>query len=134
MEEFDFDETTLSTSVDKLRKKKSELDDEKPYNLIYNNLYNELNTPQIKKKKNSKQLLPIIKKKKNIKNIKNIKNNKVTNTYYKLFIFSVLFLLVNNYELHIYLVNQKYAYYTIVIIKLILFIIINYIFKNLTKN
>ena len=128
MEEFDFDETTLSTSVDKLRKKKSELDDEKPYNLIYNNLYNEINSQQIPTNLEKKNI-PIIKKNKN----KN-KNKQTTNIFYKVFIFSLIFILVNYYELHIYLVSQKYAYYTIVIIKLILFIIINYIFKFTIKN
>lgn len=135
MEEFDFEETNLSTSIDKLRKKKTELDDEKPYNLIRKNLYNELNSqPHVPPKTSvyvpDNILTQTTKKNKKHKH----KTKKQTDNYYNLFVFSIIFILVNNFELHTYLINQRFGYYTIVIIKLILFIAINYIFKHFTKK
>jgi hypothetical protein len=124
MEEFDFEETDMSTSIDKLRKKKTELDDEKPYNVIRKNLYNEL-----QKKVKSENIPQNIIKKQTIKKSKKNKNKKQQSNYYNLFIFAIIFLVVNNYELNTYLVQHRYSYYTIVFIKLILFIIINYLYK-----
>jgi hypothetical protein len=135
MEEFDFEETNMSTSIDKLRKKKSELDDEKPYNVIRNNLYDELNTKS--QQKIQSEYVPenvIPKQKQTIKKTKRNRNKRQQqNNYYNLFIFAIIFLLVNNYELNTYLVQHRYGYYTIVIIKLILFIVINYIYKRFMK-
>ena len=134
MEEFDFEETEMSTSIDKLRKKKTELDDEKHYNVIRNNLYNELNTPS--QKKVITEYIPeniIPQQKQTIKKHRKNRNKKKQNNYYNLFIFAIIFLLVNNYEFNTYLVQHRYGYYTIVVIKLILFIIINYIYKRFIK-
>ncbi len=126
MDEFNFDEKELSTPINTLRKKKTELDDEKSYNILRNRLYTELNTPIIEKKS---QYVPLKKNKK-------IKLKKQQYNYQNLFIFSLLFFLVNIYEFNVYLLQKKLNYYTIILIKLVLFLILNYIFKkfNTEKN
>ena len=123
MDEFDFSENEMSTPIETLRKKKTELDDEKPYNVIRNTLYNELNEPSVQKSyvQVNKQD-PIKKHKKN-------KHKMKTYNYQNLFIFVIIFFLVNIYELNIYLSQQKLSYYTIVFIKLLLFILMYYISK-----
>ncbi len=126
MDEFNFDEKELSTPINTLRKKKTELDDEKSYNILRNRLYTELNTPIIEK---TSQYVPLKKNKK-------IKLKKQQYNYQNLFIFSLLFFLVNIYEFNVYLLQKKLNYYTIILIKLVLFLILNYIFKkfNTEKN
>ena len=131
MEDFNFEETEMSTSIDKLRKKKSEIDDEKPYNIIRNNLYNELNTPL----NNNNKLKQLSNNNNNSNKLKQLSNNNKLNQLsnnYNLLTFIIIFIIVNNYEFHIYLTQQKFSYYMIVIIKLLLFLIINYIYKRFT--
>ena len=174
MEEFDFDNHEMSTSIQTLRKKKSELDDETMHNrmreehmnnkfrnehnddntispnndnmlshnndnilshnndniLSHNNdnnyynirdkLYNDMNNKPIKKKTS---------KKKGDANM--LSDNE---TYNNLFIFCFIFILVNNYSFHYYLITQQYSYYSIVIIKMLLFLLINFIYKKYIKK
>lgn len=129
MEDFDFTEQELSTSIDTLRKKKTELDDEKPYNVLRNRLFNEINTPPVYHEPVyvPKEYLHEIKRKKH-------KNKKKTFNYFNVFVYAIIFFIVNNYEFTVYLINKKLSYYTIIFIKLILFIIMNYIYKTFFAN
>ena len=118
----------MSTPIETLRKKKTELDDEKPYNVIRNTLYNELNEPSLQKSYVQFSDNPI-NKQYPIKKHKKNKHKMKTYNYQNLFIFVIIFFLVNIYELNIYLSQQKLSYYTIVFIKLLLFILMYYITK-----
>ncbi len=136
MEEFDFEEKEMSTSINTLRKKKTELDDEKSYNAIRNKLYDEINTQHLPIVQNSSIYVPDniitqqqIKKHKKQKN----KHKKQDSNYQGLVAFSIIFFMVNVYELNVYLQQHKLGYYTIVFIKLILFIILNHIYKTFFK-
>ena len=77
MEEFNFDDTEMSTSINQLRKKKSEIDDENnSYTDIRMKLYDEIKSPPISQKNNisnvsHKQHIRLKKNKKQNKNIKN---------------------------------------------------------------
>lgn len=126
MEEFDFDEKEMSTSIQSLRKKKTELDDEKSYNNIRNRLYDELNAPPLQQTSVyvPDEIKPIRKQKK-------LKKKKQMYSYQSLFVFAIIFFIVNVYELNVYLNQQKLSYYTIVLIKLLIFIVINYVYKTL---
>ena len=129
MEEFDFseNENEMSTSINTLRKKKSELDNEKPYNVIRNKLYNEINAPPLQQ---TSVYVPdnVITHQQNIKKYKKHKNK--TYNYQNLFIFVIIFFLVNMYELNMYLIQQKLSYYTIIFIKLLLFMFLYYVTRK----
>jgi hypothetical protein len=150
MNEFNFDETEMSTSINQLRKKKSEQDNEtNSYTNIRMKLYNDINSPvntnsyPILKQDNSNILYNknkyinnknkhINNKNKHINNKNkciNNKNNK--NNYFNIISVSLIFFIVNNYYLNNYLVLIKFSYYTIVFIKLILFLLIYYLYKYL---
>jgi uncharacterized membrane protein len=63
------------------------------------------------------------------------KNTKSSNKnfYINLIIFSLLFFMVNNYELNNYLVSKKFGYNIIIFIKLVLFLVLYYFYQYLIK-
>ena len=76
MDEFNFDDTEMSTSINQLKKKKSELDDENnSYTDIRMKLYNEINLPPRLEKNNISNVSykQYNRLKKNTKQSKNIK-------------------------------------------------------------
>jgi hypothetical protein len=131
MDEFNFDDTNfddtkMSTSINQLRKKKSEQDnDSASYANIRMKLYNDINAPPILQQNNKDILYRPIKNKKQNKSIK----PKNKNFYFNIIIFSLIFFFVNNYYLNDLLILKKNSYYTIVFIKLVLFLVIYYIYK-----
>ena len=149
MNEFNFYETEMSTSINQLRKKKSEQDDEtNSYTNIRMKLYNDINSPLNTNSLLNTNSYPILKqdnsnilynknkrinnKNKRINNKNkciNNKNNK--NNYFNIISVSLIFFFVNNYYLNNFLLLKKFSYYTIVFIKLILFLIIYYLYKYL---
>jgi hypothetical protein len=130
MEEFNFDDTEMSTSINQLRKKKSEIDDENnSYTDIRMKLYDEIKSPPILQTNNisHKQHSRLKKNKKQNKNIKHANKH----FYFNILIFSLIFFFVNNYYLNNYFILKKFSYYTVVFIKLVLFLTLYYMYKYL---
>jgi len=126
MEEFDFNETEMSTSIEKLRKKKTELDDEnnnKMNNLNYEN--ENSNYKDIMKNLNNEIKNNHYNRDRNYNrnhhnsdrhNRNKIKQSKNNDFYKNLIVFSVIFFIVNHHKLYNFLLYKRFSYYTIVFI------------------
>lgn len=121
MDEFDFDETDMSSSIKDL-KKKNQYIKTLEYKNIQQDLYNDINLEKSInniKYMNTKKPHPV----------KNQTIKKKKNLYVNLLIFSLIFFLVNNFYFNEYLINKKFSYYIIVFFKLVLFLFLFYLYK-----
>lgn len=137
MDEFNFDDAEMSTSINQLRKKKSEIYDENnSYTDIRMKLYDEITSHPIPQTIPQKNIISNVSHKQHgriKKNKKQNKNIKYTNKhfYFNILIFAIIFFIANNYYLNNYLIINKFSYYTVVFIKLVLFLTMYYTYKYL---
>ena len=110
MSDYDSDEE-MGTNINRMKNKKH----------LYNNIISD----------EEPKIIYVKEPKKKINKINKIKSNK--NFYINLIIFSLIFFLVNNYELNTYLVSKKFSYNIIIFIKLVLFLALYYFYQYLIK-
>lgn len=130
MDEFEFSETEMSTSIKELQNRTNEENEE---NIVYKNirmkLYDDLNISDSIESINTKKYINNKKKKPN--KVYPRKNNKPL--YINILIFSLIFFMVNNYYFNEYLINKKFSYYIIVFFKLCLLLVLHYFYKYLMR-
>lgn len=130
MDEFNFNENDMSTSVKQLRNKKSEQNEETiAYKDIRMKLYDDIINRDISTDIDT--IKPNITKKNNNKKPIKINNQKNKNFYKNILFFSLIFFGVHNYDFNNFLINQKFSYYSIVFLKLVLFLALFYLYKYL---